>query len=122
QLIFELVERRGGIVFAAAQGDLSGGSIVAHRDVGVDPVVGLPPAEQQLIGALQVGLVDGVAAGHVLVELLVHGVDALIERLLADLFVSTADQRQRLVGARLLGGDRHVGNGLERVGRGVLGA
>ncbi|CFR94801.1 Uncharacterised protein [Mycobacterium tuberculosis] len=113
QCFVELVECGGSIVLAFTQCHLSGSPIVADGDVGIDPVVGLPPAHQQLVGALQIGFVDGVAAGHVVVELALHGVDALIEGLLADLFVAAPDQRQCLVGPCLLGGDRQVGDGLE---------
>ena len=41
----------GGVVLAGAQRHLGGGLVVADRDVGVDPLVGLPPLDQQLVGA-----------------------------------------------------------------------
>ena len=40
------------------------------------------------------GLVDGITARHVLLELGVHGVDPLIERLLAQVFIAAPDFSQ----------------------------
>src|SRR5271170_1068415 len=88
----EFVEGGGGVVLTATQRDLGGGPIIAHRDIGVDSVVGPPPLGQQFVGALQVVPVDGVAASEIFAELFVHGVDAFVEGLLADLFVPAPDQ------------------------------
>src|ERR1700722_3966627 len=88
----EFVEGGGGVVLTATQRDLGGGPIIAHRDIGVDSVVGPPPLGQQFVGALQVVPVDRVAASEIFVELFVHGVDAFVEGLLADLFVPAPDQ------------------------------
>jgi len=52
----------------------------------------------------------------------VHGVDPLVEGFLPDLLIAAPDQRQRFVGSCLLGGDRDIGNGLERLGGGDFGA
>ena len=63
--VVEFVERRGGVVLTGAQRHLGGGLVVAHRDVGVDPLVGRPPLHQQLVRVGQVGLVDGIPARQV---------------------------------------------------------
>src|ERR1700740_1733199 len=112
QRTVEFVERGGGVLLTAAQRDLGGGPVIANRDVGVDPIVGPPPLGQQLIGALQVALVDGVASREIFVELLVHGVDAFVEGLFADFFVPAPDQRQCLVGTGLLSTNGQVRDGL----------
>ena len=117
--VVELVERGRRVVLAGAERHLRGGLVVADRDVGVDPVVGRPPPLQQLFGVGQVALVDRVVAGQVVGQLLLHRVDALVVGLLADVLVAAPDQRQRLVGTRLLRGDREVGDGLEGLSRGV---
>jgi hypothetical protein len=43
---------------------------------------------------------------------IVHHVEPRVIRLIADIFVATAEQDQRLVGACLLGADRQLGDGL----------
>src|SRR3984957_7612804 len=122
QRTVEFVERGGGVLLTAAQRDLGGGPVIANRDVGVDPIVGPPPLGQQLIGALQVALVDGVASREIFVKLLVHGVDAFVEGLLADFFVPAPDQRQCLVGTGLLSTNGQVRHGFQRFRRSVFGA
>ena len=62
----------------------------ARREL--DPVVGPAPLTQHVVGALQIVLADGVGTSEVFVELSVHGIDALVEGLLADLFVPAPDQ------------------------------
>ncbi len=80
----------------------------------------MAPLVEQLVGVGQPGLVHRGGALQVGAELLLHGVDVLVEGPFGGVLAAAADQRQRLFGARLLRLDRQVGQGFQRVGGGVL--
>src|SRR6185312_15392367 len=113
QRTVEFVEGGRGVVLAATQRDLSGGAVITNRDVGIDPVIGPAPLIEQLVGALQIALVDGVTTSEIFIKLFVHGIDAFVEGLLADLFVPAPNQGQGLVGTCLLRTDGQIGNRLQ---------